>query len=285
MPCLSSRFRLGGSQRCRGGDLASLMYGHVAVALAPGVTDACSPKQLRGRVSCSFRPPFVVIRVEATKQGSPSKARDVKLPVESLADARGRPSPPGWAVSQAYDALLPLRQGINRVRERLIALTPQLVMAGLRTLSQNSINFIRECCSGHLRFVQKLTGDTRWKQEVFCWSEISPSLYGVDVSEYCAKSLYLSKLELASHHRPFLNFPSLLPATAWTFGFSRAVGGRWEVRGACLNRQPALRHGSGYYALVRLKSGGISPEIWSNVMFTFMFLKTRKFLQNCLQQI
>ena len=162
MPCLSSRFRLGGSQRCWRGDLASLMYGHVAVALAPGVTDACSPKQLRGRVSCSFRPPFVVIRVEATKQGSPSKARDVKLPVESLADARGRPSPPGWAVSQAYDALLPLRrQVINRVRERLIALTPQLVMAGLRTLSQNSINFIRECCSGHLRFVQKLTGDTR----------------------------------------------------------------------------------------------------------------------------
>ena len=161
MPCLSSRFRLGGSQRCWRGDLASLMYGHVAVALAPGVTDACQPKQLRGRSSCPFRPPFVVIRVEGTKQGNPVKGRRCDATVKKWADLRGRPSPPRWAVSQAYDALLPLRQVINRVRERLIALTPQLVMAGLRTLSQNSINFIRECCSGHLRFVQKLTGDTQ----------------------------------------------------------------------------------------------------------------------------
>ena len=145
MPCLSSRFRLGGSQRCWRGDLASLMYGHVAVALAPGVTDACQPKQLRGRISCSFRPPFVVIRAEGTKQGNPVKGRRCDATVKKRADLRGRPSPPRWAVSQAYDALLPLRQVINRVRERLIALTPQLVIAELRTLSHNYINFIGKC--------------------------------------------------------------------------------------------------------------------------------------------
>ena len=118
------------------------MYGHVAVALAPGVTDACQPKQLRGRISCSFRPPFVVIRVEGTKQGNPVKGGGCDATVKLF---RGRPSPPWWAVSQAYDALLPLRQVINRVRERLIALTPQLVMSELCTLSHSYINFTGTC--------------------------------------------------------------------------------------------------------------------------------------------
>ena len=92
----------------------------------------------------------MVIRVEGTKQGNPVKGRRCDAAVKNLADARGRPSPPGWAVSQAYDALLPLRQVINRVRERLIALTPQLVMAELRTLSHNYINLIGESLPGHL---------------------------------------------------------------------------------------------------------------------------------------
>ena len=52
-----------------------------------------------------------------------------------------RTSPSGWAASQAHDALLLLGQVINRVRERLISLTPQLVMAVFRTLP-DSLDYI-----------------------------------------------------------------------------------------------------------------------------------------------
>ena len=51
-----------------------------------------------------------------------------------------RTSPSGWAASQAHDALLLLGQVINRVRERLISLTPHLVMVVFRTLPDSLDN-------------------------------------------------------------------------------------------------------------------------------------------------
>lgn len=58
-----------------------------------------------------------------------------------------------------------------------------------------------------------------------------------------------------------------LPQPYWLAGFSRAVWHGRRVGGACLSRQPALRHGSGYCALPGLKSQqGISLEIRSNLV-------------------